>query len=128
MAVHGVSIARLRVHNSGEELLELVLEPHGSDHWLEPGETVMVWTFVPGGDPSRCGTRWPAPACGVKPFEVDRDAGRVTVYANGDGSYVADLNGNELETGHRRRARQLECTGRVHGAGPAENAARMHEA
>ncbi|MGI5454717.1 hypothetical protein ACQEWB_16370 [Streptomyces sp. CA-249302] len=34
--------ARMRVSNRGTDMLELILEPYGSDHWLRPGEETPV--------------------------------------------------------------------------------------
>ncbi|MFD4672132.1 hypothetical protein ACFWNN_20535 [Lentzea sp. NPDC058450] len=92
-------VARLRVCNEGEELLELTLEPYGSDHWLLPGETFVVWTFG-----FTSGRMWSGTTRGNEPFEVDYGSGAITVHANGSVSYVTDVDGNEIECGHRRPA------------------------
>ncbi|KQV12039.1 MULTISPECIES: hypothetical protein [unclassified Kitasatospora] len=97
MAVDEAPVARLRVHNDGEELLELVLEPYGSDHWLAPGETFVVWTFGSASDRPWSGTN-----CGNEPFEVDYRPSSVTVHANGSRGYVTDVGGHEIDCGHRR--------------------------
>ncbi|MFD7569967.1 hypothetical protein ACFV6U_05455 [Streptomyces sp. NPDC059810] len=99
MAVEEAPVARLRVHNSGEEQLELVLEPYGSDHWLAPGETFVVWTFG-----SADGRPWSGTTYGNEPFEVDHRPGSVTVHFNGHHGYVSDVEGNEIDCGHRRPA------------------------
>ncbi|GAA5206228.1 hypothetical protein GCM10023323_16760 [Streptomyces thinghirensis] len=97
MAVDEAPVARLRVQNNGEDLLELILEPYGSDHWLVPGETFVVWTFgSPDGDP------WSGTTHGNEPFQVDYRCGSVTVHSNGSHCYVADVEGTEIECGHRR--------------------------
>jgi hypothetical protein len=78
MAVDEAPIARLRVRNAGEELLELTLEPCGSDHWLVPGETFVVWTFG-----SASGNAWSGTTRGNEPFEVEYGPRSITVHANG---------------------------------------------
>ncbi|MGA5132960.1 hypothetical protein QZH56_33065 [Streptomyces olivoreticuli] len=100
MSVNDAPVARLRVHNRGEELLELVLEPYGSDHWLVPGETFVVWT-VGSSDGDRL---WSGTTRGNEPFEVDYRPGSVTVHFNGIHGYVSDAEGNEIDCGHRRPA------------------------
>ncbi|MFE2534723.1 hypothetical protein [Streptomyces sp. NPDC059371] len=97
MAVDEAPVARLRVRNNGEDLLELVLEPYGSDHWLVPGETFVVWTFG-----SEEGDPWSGTTHGNEPFQVDYRPGSVTVHFNGSHGYVADVIGTEIECGHRR--------------------------
>lgn len=97
MAVDEAPVARLRVQNDGEDLLELILEPYGSDHWLVPGETFVVWTF---GSPD--GAPWSGTTHGNEPFQVDYRSGSVTVHSNGSHCYVADVEGTEIECGHRR--------------------------
>ncbi|MFJ6981832.1 MULTISPECIES: hypothetical protein [unclassified Streptomyces] len=77
----------LRVHNRGPHLLELLLEPYGSDHWLRPGVTFVVYTL--------------GPPSGV-PFEVDHEPGRITVYAESLPAYVGDEAGEEIDCGHDR--------------------------
>ncbi|CAM5680238.1 hypothetical protein [Streptomyces aurantiogriseus] len=77
----------LRVRNSGEELLELILEPYGSDHWMRPGETFVIWTLGHPGD---------------EVFEVEHEPGTVTVHAESLPAYVGDADGNEIECGHNR--------------------------
>lgn len=86
--------AALRVCNSGAELLELVLEPYGSDHWLLPGETFVVWTLEPAGD---------------EILEIEHAPGTVTVHSEVS-AYVGDTDGNEIECGHNR-PRPAESTG-----------------
>lgn len=80
-----------------EELLELILEPYGSDHWLLPGETFMVRSVDTGG-----GRPWSGTAHAYEPFEVEQRPGSVTVHANGNLGYVTDLDGNEIDCAHRR--------------------------
>ncbi|MDQ0583460.1 hypothetical protein [Streptomyces rishiriensis] len=89
-------VAALRVHNSGRELLELVLEPYGSDHWMRPGETFVIWTLGRPGDgvSEAAGTS--------EAFDVDHGPGTVTVHAEALPAYVGDEDGNEIECGHRR--------------------------
>ncbi|MFJ7269542.1 hypothetical protein ACIQV3_23340 [Streptomyces sp. NPDC099050] len=99
MAAQDVPVARLRVGNNGPELLELVLECYGSDHWLRPGETFVVWTVgSPEGEP------WPGTTHGNEAFQVDYRPGSVTVHFNGVHGYVTDVAGNEIDCGHRRPA------------------------
>ncbi|MCX4764947.1 hypothetical protein OG562_29045 [Streptomyces sp. NBC_01275] len=81
--------AVLRVRNTGAELLELTLEPYGSDHWMRPGETFVIWTL---GDP------------GGEVCEVEHEPGRVTVHAEHLPAYVGDADGDEIECGHNRPA------------------------
>ncbi|MFI6037068.1 hypothetical protein ACIBBD_23410 [Streptomyces sp. NPDC051315] len=85
-ATHGTPAPVLRVRNTGEELLELVLEPYGSDHWLRPGETFVIWATGPQDD-------------GL--FEVEHQPGSVTVIAAAS-AYVGDADGNEIDCGHNR--------------------------
>ncbi|WP_346164254.1 hypothetical protein [Streptomyces bangladeshensis] len=93
-------VARLRVRNDGDDLLELVLEPYGSDHWLLPGETFVVWTIgSPGAE-----RPWSGTTRGNEPFEVDHAPGSVTVHINGSLGYVTDTDGNEIECGRCRPA------------------------
>ncbi|MGY6018432.1 hypothetical protein [Streptomyces spinosirectus] len=90
----GEPAARLRVTNRGTDMLELILEPYGSDHWLRPGETFVVLTYGFGeGDP----------------FEVEHEPATVTVQLDGHG-YVSDLHGNEIECGHGRPEAAEETT------------------
>ncbi|MGC4981598.1 hypothetical protein ACLQ18_13295 [Streptomyces sp. DT193] len=97
MAAQDGPVARLRVENNGDELLELILECYGSDHWLRPGETFVVWTVGSSeGDP------WPGTTHGNEPFEVNYRPGSVTVHFNGRHGYVTDVAGNEIDCGHRR--------------------------
>ncbi|GHE67535.1 hypothetical protein GCM10014715_21560 [Streptomyces spiralis] len=82
----GGPVARLRVTNRGTDMLELILEPYGSDHWLRPSETFVVVTYGFGnGDP----------------FEVEHEPATVTVHLDGHG-YVTDLNGDEIDCAHGR--------------------------
>ena len=76
----------LRVTNSGEELLELTLEPYGSDHWMRPGETFVVWALT---------------AEDVGLFEVAHEPGAITVWAPSH-AFVGDEDGNEIDCGHHR--------------------------
>ncbi|MFI9242857.1 hypothetical protein ACIGXF_09710 [Streptomyces sp. NPDC053086] len=91
-------MGRLRVSNEGEDLLELTLEPYGSDHWLLPGETFIVWTVGSPGEEHL----WSGTALGHEPFEVDHRPGSVTVHINSSIGYVTDVHGNEIDCGHRR--------------------------
>ncbi|UNO43194.1 hypothetical protein [Streptomyces sp. MST-110588] len=78
--------------------MELFLEPYGSDHWLVPGETFVVWTVGSvGGDGP-----WSGTTRGNEPFEADYRPGSATVHANGVHSHVTDEDGNEIDRGHRR--------------------------
>ncbi|MEH0546831.1 hypothetical protein QA802_28225 [Streptomyces sp. B21-105] len=80
----------MRVRNSGAELLELVLEPYGSDHWVRPGETFVIWTIGRPGD-------------GVsEAFAGEHGPGTVTVHADVLPAYVGDEDGNEIDCGHHR--------------------------
>ena len=89
-------VAALRVRNSGAELLELVLEPYGSDHWMAPSETFVIWSL---GDPGGEASEVPK-VFGV--FEVEHGPGTVTVHADRLPAYVGDVDGNEIECGHGR--------------------------
>ena len=88
MTADGTPVPVLRVRNTGRELLELTLEPYGSDHWLRPGETFVIWTLGPPGEP----------------FHVDHGPGTITVHAESLPAYVGDTEGNEIDCGHRRPA------------------------
>ncbi|MET9131593.1 hypothetical protein [Streptomyces antibioticus] len=79
-------VAALRVTNRGQELLELILEPYGSDHRLRPGETFVIWALT---------------AEDVGLFEVDHEPGTVTVWAPSH-AFVGDEDGEEIDCGHRR--------------------------
>ncbi|MDH6215605.1 hypothetical protein [Streptomyces pseudovenezuelae] len=90
----GGPVARMRVTNRDTELLELILEPYGSDHWLRPGETFVVETYGFGdGDP----------------FEVEHEPARVTVHLDGHGD-VVDVHGVVIECGHGRPKTGEETT------------------
>ncbi|MFD9319054.1 hypothetical protein ACFWDQ_15390 [Streptomyces sp. NPDC060053] len=89
-------VVGMRVRNSGAELLELVLEPYDSDHWMRPGETFVIWTLGnPDGEAGEA-----AETLGA--FEVEHEPGRVTVYAERLPAYVGDADGDEIECGHNR--------------------------
>ncbi|MET9061815.1 hypothetical protein ABZX99_28770 [Streptomyces antibioticus] len=79
-------VAGLRVTNRGRDLLELILEPYGSDHWLRPGETFVIWALT---------------VEDVGLFEVDHEPGTVTVWAPSH-AFVGDEDGEEIDCGHRR--------------------------
>ncbi|MCI3269756.1 hypothetical protein [Streptomyces cylindrosporus] len=83
----GGPVARMRVSNRGTDMLELILEPYGSDHWLRPGETFVVVTYGFGEDD--------------EPFEVEHEPAVVTVHVGGHG-YVTDLLGDEVDCAHGR--------------------------
>lgn len=90
-------VGRLRISNDSDGLLELVVEPYGRDHWLNPGETFVVWTVgAAEGEP------WPGYPGGTDPFEVDYRVGSVTVHVNGRYGYVEDADGREIACGHQR--------------------------
>lgn len=84
--VDGGPVARMRVVNSGTGMLELILEPYGSDHWLRPGETFVVVTY--GFEDS-------------EPFEVEHEPATVTVNVGGHG-HVTDVHGIEIDCAHGR--------------------------
>ncbi|MFG3263952.1 MULTISPECIES: hypothetical protein [Streptomyces] len=88
MTADGTPVPVLRVHNTGTEPLELTLEPYGSDHWLRPGETFVIWTLGQADEP----------------FQVDHGPGTATVHAESLPAYVGDAEGNEIECGHGRPA------------------------
>ncbi|MCK8678999.1 hypothetical protein [Streptomyces lichenis] len=93
-------VARLRVGNDTEQPLELVLEPYGSDHWLAPGETSVVWTTGSAHGPNP----WSGTTLGNEPFQVSCGPGWVVVHANGSEGWVADEDGDEIDCGHGRPA------------------------
>ncbi len=97
MVDHDGPVARLRVENSSDQLLELVVEPEGNDHWLLPGETFVVTTVG-----SRDADPWAGNTIDHEPFEVQYYSRSVTVHADGRWGYVSDVAGNEIECGHRR--------------------------
>ncbi|MEU9666996.1 hypothetical protein AB0E25_15645 [Streptomyces bobili] len=72
MTAEGKPVPVLRVHNTGTELQELALEPYGSDHWLRPGETFVIWALGRAGEP----------------FQVDHGPGTVTVHAESFPAHV----------------------------------------
>jgi hypothetical protein len=90
----GGPVARMRVTNQGPGMLELILEPYGSDHWLRPGETFVVVTYGFGDG---------------NPFEVEHEPAVVTVQLNGHG-YVTDLLGDEIDCAHGRPGTGEETT------------------
>jgi hypothetical protein len=93
-AADGGPVARMRVTNRGTAMLELILEPYGSDHWLRPGETFVVEAYGFGdGDP----------------FEVEHEPATVTVHLDGHGD-VTDLHGVEIKCGHGRPETGEETT------------------
>lgn len=83
-------VARMRVVNRGTAMLELILEPYGSDHWLRPGETFVVVTYGFGD---------------CEPFEVEHKPATVTVNLGGHG-YVTDIHGVDLVCAHGRPERR----------------------
>ena len=89
--------ARLRFENCSDELIELVVEPYGRDYWLKPGETALVTTVGAVSD-----AVWPGTTRRDEPFEVDYRHRAITVHTNGVEAYVVDLDGREIECGHRR--------------------------
>ncbi|ARE73410.1 hypothetical protein ACFVZ8_13060 [Streptomyces sp. NPDC059558] len=85
-------VARLPITNDGRNRLSLVLEPWGSEEWVEPGEKVTVITIgTADGDRPWSGTRSPH-----EPFEVQYCADMLVVWANGSVTIVEDSEGNEL--------------------------------
>ncbi len=78
MVDHDGPVARLRVENSSDQLLELVVEPEGNDHWLLPGETFVVTTVG-----SRDADPWAGNTIDHEPFEVQYYSRSVTVHADG---------------------------------------------
>ncbi|GAA4915146.1 hypothetical protein LX16_4234 [Stackebrandtia albiflava] len=91
-------VARLRVHNDAEEPLELSVEPWGSDHWLHPGETALVWTV----GSTDAESPWSGTTHGDEPFEVSHHGRGIQVHCNGVRAHVTDPDGVVLECGHQR--------------------------
>ena len=75
------------VHNGGDELLELWLEPFGQDYWLRPGEVVTVTSYGDWDD---------------HPFETVHEPGRISVWAVSWFATVSDHDGNEVPGAHQR--------------------------
>jgi hypothetical protein len=75
------------VHNGGDELLELWLEPFGQDYWLRPGEVVTVTSYG----------EWDG-----HPFETVHEPGRIEVWASSWFATVSDSDGNEIPAAHQR--------------------------
>jgi hypothetical protein len=65
VAAQDAPVASLRIENNSDEPLDLVLECYGSDHWLLPGETFVVWTVG-----SLEGGPWPGTTHGNEPFQA----------------------------------------------------------
>jgi hypothetical protein len=75
------------VHNSGDSLLELWLEPFGQDYWLRPGEDATVTSYG----------RWDD-----HPFEVSHESDRITVWATSCFATVSDDSGKEILGAYQR--------------------------
>jgi hypothetical protein len=93
--------ARLPIHNTSTELLEVVLEWYGRDYWLKPGESLVINTVGRTGSEGPWGP-WPGTSRPDEPFDVNYYPGSIQVYFNGTVGWVSDLDGNELECGHQR--------------------------
>ncbi|WP_051781561.1 MULTISPECIES: hypothetical protein [unclassified Streptomyces] len=90
--VAGLPMARLPVANEGKKRLALILEPWGSEEWVEPGEKVTVVTIGRAdGDRPWSGSRSPH-----EPFEVQYYADMLVVWPNGSVTILEDADGNEL--------------------------------
>ncbi|MEU8077800.1 hypothetical protein AB0B31_20380 [Catellatospora citrea] len=81
------------VQNSGDTLLELILEPFGQDYWLQPGESVVVTSYG----------RWDD-----RPFEIVHEPACVTVWATSWFATVSFPGGDEVPGGHQRPAGKYE--------------------
>ncbi|MFE3559698.1 hypothetical protein ACFXKW_33300 [Streptomyces sp. NPDC059193] len=77
------------VENSGDELLELWLEPFGQDYWLRPGEQFTVTSYGTWHD---------------RPFELAHDPGQIRIWACSCFATVTFPDGTEVPGGHQRPA------------------------
>ncbi|ONI77348.1 hypothetical protein ALI144C_33565 [Actinosynnema sp. ALI-1.44] len=77
----------LWVHNNGDRLLELFLEPIGQDYWLRPGESVVVTSYGHWDD---------------HPFETVYEPDRITVWCTSWFATVTYPNGQEVPEAHQR--------------------------
>lgn len=91
-------VARLPIHNHSGERLDVVLEPYGSEYHLRPAESLVIHTV----GRSDGGSTWPGTVRGSDPFDVNYHSDVIQVYINGTAGWVTDLDGNELDSGHRR--------------------------
>lgn len=89
----------LLVENSGDQLMELWLEPTGQDYWLRPGEVVVVTSYGEWVD---------------HPFEVAHEPDRVTVWCTSWFATVTDRQDQEVPGAHQRPAGLPRFAGQPH--------------
>ncbi|MFF0393979.1 hypothetical protein ACFYS8_35540 [Kitasatospora sp. NPDC004615] len=96
--------ARLLVGNSGEEPVELTVEPWSGAYWIPPGRTFAVVTPASGEDGSWRGTAGPH---GL--FGVDRRPDSVTVWPYGSCFQLTDGAGTAAGADWGRPERPPAC-------------------
>lgn len=79
---------KVEIENRSDRRMELMLEPEGSDIWLEPGEAVVVNSEAP-------------PTTEI-PFVVQMTNDGVSVWSNYGPGSVSTRAGEDLDTGHNR--------------------------
>ncbi|MDH6711016.1 hypothetical protein P3T27_007768 [Kitasatospora sp. MAA19] len=82
------AIFKVEIENRIDQRVELMLEPEGSDFWMEPGEAVVV----------NC----EAPAGTEIPFVVQVTDDGISVWSNYGPGWVSDRAGEDLDIGHNR--------------------------
>ncbi|MFI0739459.1 hypothetical protein ACH4PU_15445 [Streptomyces sp. NPDC021100] len=82
----------MSIGNSGEEPLELAVEPWAQLHRMPPKQTCVVVTHSPAGD----GT-WSGTVSRDEPFQVDHRPDAVTVWVNGNCFHLSDTDGNAID-------------------------------
>ncbi|MFI8085377.1 hypothetical protein ACIF6L_31875 [Kitasatospora sp. NPDC086009] len=76
----------IRVENELDQPVKLTLEPIGSDHWMAPGEALIVVSEVQGSEA----------------FVLEVNSEGISIGVNNGLGRVTDEDGNELESGYRR--------------------------
>lgn len=78
--------SRLLVENRLDKKVELTLEPVGTDHWMNPGETFTLVLDASSGD---------------APHIQLTNAG-LSVWLDNDSGQLLDANGDQVECGYQR--------------------------
>ncbi|MER7668304.1 hypothetical protein ABTY61_07530 [Kitasatospora sp. NPDC096128] len=79
---------KVEIENRSDRRMELMLEPEGSDIWLEPGEAVVVNSEAP-------------PTTEI-PFVVQMTNDGMSVWSNYGPGSVSTRAGEDLDIGHNR--------------------------
>ncbi|MFJ4187220.1 hypothetical protein [Kitasatospora sp. NPDC089509] len=79
---------KVEIENRSDRRMELMLEPEGSDFWMEPGDALVVNSEAPPGTEI--------------PFVVQMTDDGVSVWSNYGPGWVSTRAGEDLDTGHNR--------------------------